>query len=339
MAVYFVSSYFAAFVTYYHLIVSTALSLNNNKQPIRSTDNDVVTRQQLLQQSSSLFSATTAAAILAASTTRPANAAASTATTSTAGGGLARRLSSRDPGQLTNRIFNIPPKTPQIYPPFARGVWEVAMTFSGYTFPSTTVSTNQLISNSDVPGFQKLSIAMIGDVGKATSSYILDVDTSTGYENRILSYTSSITSHLGYNAVREIKYNPKDNSPNRLSIDFIPQRTRNANHIELYYNARESELQLSESPSIFVCSEHIRQVTFSLSREYGIARQVIGNYAHYWTWKEEDTTTTTDAATKRMTGNLLTAVYLDAQDPLYFNEPSKPIVVYSHDLVAMKKRS
>ena len=248
---------------------------------------------------------------------------------------------SRDPGQLTNRIFNIPPKTPQIYPPFARGVWDVTMTFAGYTFPSLTVSTNQLISNSNVPGFQKLSIAMIGDVGKATSSYILDVDTSTGYENRILSYTSSITSHLGYNAVREIKYNPKDDSPNRLSIDFIPQRTRNANHIELYYNARESELLLlptsttsTNASSIFVCSEHVRQVTFSLSREYGIARQVIGNYAHYWTWKEEDTTT--DA---RMTGNLLTAVYLDAQDPLYFNEPSKPIVVYSHDLVAMKKRS
>ena len=215
---FYFSSFFAAFVTYCHLIVSTALSLNNNHhQPIRSIDNDVVTRQQLLQQSSSLFSATTAAAILAASTSRPANAAASTTTTSTAGGGLARRLSSRDPGQLTNRIFNIPPKTPQIYPPFARGVWDVAMTFSGYTFPSTTIPTNQLISNSDVPGFQKLSIAMLGDVGKATSSYILDIDTSTGYENRILSYTSSITSHLGYDAVREIKYNPKDNSPNRLS--------------------------------------------------------------------------------------------------------------------------
>ena len=311
-------------------------------------DNDVVTRQQLLEQSS-LFFATTAGAILAASTTtRPANAAESiTTTTSTDGGGLARRLSSRDPTQLKNQIFNIPPKTPQIYPPFARGVWDVTMTFAGYTFPSTTISTKQLISNSNVPGFQKLSIAMIGDVGKATSSYILDIDTSTGYENRSLSYTSSIQSHLGYNAIREIKYNPKD--PNRLSIDFIRQRTRNANHIELFCNARESELLLpttstatsstTASSSIFVCSEHIRQVTFSLSQEYGIARQVIGNYAHYWTWKEDNTLTTTDAtaATTQMTGNLLTAVYLDAQDPLYFNEPSKPIVIYSHDLVAMKR--
>jgi hypothetical protein len=80
-------------------------------------------------------------------------------------------------------------------------------------------------------------------------------------------------------------------------------------------------------------------VTFSLSQEYGIARQVIGNYAHYWTWKEDNTLTTTDAtaATTQMTGNLLTAVYLDAQDPLYFNEPSKPTVIYSHDLVAMKR--
>ena len=85
-------------------------------------------------------------------------------------------------------------------------------------------------------------------------------------------------------------------------------------------------------------------MTFSLSREYGIARQVIGNYAHYWTWKEDkeevdgSTTTTTTNTTNKMTGNLLTAVYLDAQDPLYFNEPSKPIVVYSHDLVAMKRQ-
>jgi hypothetical protein len=239
-------------------------------------DNDVVTRQQLLEQSSSLFSATTASAILAASTmTRPANAAASTiATTSTSVGGLARRLSSRDPTQLKNQIFNIPPKTPQIYPPFARGVWDVTMTFAGYTFPSTTISKNQLISNANVPGFQKLSIAMIGDVGKATSSYILDIDTSTGYENRILSYTSSIQSHLGYNAIRDIKYNPNDNSPNRLSIDFIPQRTRNANHIELFCNARESELLLlptttsstTAASSVFVCSEHIRQVTLSLTR-------------------------------------------------------------------------
>jgi hypothetical protein len=37
-----------------------------------------------------------------------------------------------------------------------------------------------------------------------------------------------------------------------------------------------------------------------------------------------------------MTGNQLAAVYLHAQDPLYFIEPSKFIGIYSHDLVAMK---
>jgi len=95
--------------------------------------------------------------------------------------------------------------------------------------------------------------------------------------------------------------------------------------------------------SIFVCSEHnIRQVTFSLSQEY-IWHSTSGHWQLLCTllekWKEEDTTTTTTTdATNKMTGNLLTAVYLDSQDPLYFNEPSKPIVIYSHDLVAMKRQ-
>ena len=97
--------------------------------------------------------------------------------------------------------------------------------------------------------------------------------------------------------------------------------------------------------SIFVCSEYIRQVTFSLSQEFGVARQVIGNYAHFWTWREGIVGTgaagdgdalgaTKDANT--MTGNVLTTVYLDPQDPLFFQEPSKPVAVYSHQITATR---
>jgi hypothetical protein len=76
-----------------------------------------------------------------------------------------------------------------------------------------------------------------------------------------------------------------------------------------------------------VNSEYTRQVTFGLSQEFGIARQVVGNYAHFWTWREQP-------GGDLLAGNLLIAVYLDPQDALFFNEPSKPVAVFSHELIA-----
>jgi hypothetical protein len=60
----------------------------------------------------------------------------------------------------------------------------------------------------------------------------------------------------------------------------------------------------------------------------GVPRQVVGNYAHFWTWKKQE-----DDENK-LKGNLLTAAYLDPQDPLFFDEPSKPVAIYSHVLTA-----
>lgn len=175
---------------------------------------------------------------------------------------------------------------------------------------------------------------MVGDVGKEETAFKLSIDEVTKMENRKLSLQTSINGHLGYDAVREVIYDSKDN-PNRISVDFIPQRTRNANRIELFCNARESELVSVPSKSdavsrnIFVCSEYIRQVTFGLSQEFGVARQISGNYAHFFTWRETENR-------DRITGNLLTAAYLDAQDAMFFQEPSKPVCVYSHDLIGSR---
>jgi hypothetical protein len=165
------------------------------------------------------------------------------------------------------------------------------MKYRGFIFPSTNIPKEKLIQNYNVPGFQKLSIAMVGDVGREETNYRLRIDEKSKIEDRRLTLQTSIDGHLGYNAVREVIYNDKEN-PNRISIDFVPQRTRNANRIELFCNARESELVSVPSKSdgvprsIFVCSEYIRQVTFGLSQEFGIARQVSTNYAHFYTWRE-----------------------------------------------------
>ncbi len=258
-------------------------------------------------------------------------------------GGLANKLSQRDPSMLKNSVFNIP-RGPQIYPEFMTGDWDVTMKFRGFLFPSPSIPKEKLVANVAIPGFQKLSIATVGDVGREITKYQMSIDKSTKLEDRKLSLATSINGHLGYDAVREVIYDPRDN-PNRISVDFIPNRTRNANRIELFCNGRESELVKAEDSAsgqtVFVCSEYIRQVTFGLSQEFGVARQVSGNYGHFWTWRsprQDSSSSSSEAAETTITGNLLTAAYLDAQDPMFFEEPSKPVVVYSHDLVATRRQ-
>mmetsp|Transcript_4825 Transcript_4825/g.9204 ORF Transcript_4825/g.9204 Transcript_4825/m.9204 type:complete len:318 (-) Transcript_4825:286-1239(-) len=249
--------------------------------------------------------------------------------------GLAAKLSTRDPAVLKNSVFNIPPSA-QVYPSFMRGDWEISLSFAGYIFPSKTISKDKIVSNANIPGFQKCSIISVSDIGKEEVTYRMKIAKDTGLEDRRVTLESCINSHLGYKAIRDVLYDPSSNA-NRISIDFVPNRTRNANRVELFCNARESELVRNPSSaaasgddgslSIFVNSEYIRQVTFGLSQEFGVARQIVGNYAHFWTWREQ-------LEGNRMTGNLLTAVYLDPQDALFFDEPSKPVAVYSHQIIA-----
>lgn len=238
--------------------------------------------------------------------------------------GLGAKVAKRDPALLKNSVFNVPPLA-QVYPEFMHGNWSVTSRFSGYIFPSDKIAKSRLTQNVNVPGFQKCSIAAVCDIGKEQAVYGMYINEPTGLEDRTFTLTNQIDAFLGYHAVAEVIYDATKN-PNRLSVDFIDYKTRNAERIELFCNARESEVY-GDTP-IFVCSEHIRQVTFGGSADVGIPRQVVGNYAHFWTWKKQE-----DDEDK-LKGNLLTAAYLDPQDPLFFDEPSKPVAIYSHVLTA-----
>ena len=252
-------------------------------------------------------------------------------------GGLAAKLASRDPSLLSNSVFNVPPAA-QVYPDFMRGDWNVQIKFGGFIFPSQKISKERITQNVLIPGFQKCSIAALCDVGK-DATYQMIIDKSTGLEDRISTLSSQINGFLGYPAIKEILYNPRSN-PNRLSIDFIDYKTTNAERVELFCNARESE-NVPET-GVFVCSEYIRQVTFGTGSSVGIPRQVGGNYAHFWTWRPSSSSSNSfegddrmgDQPPKQMRGNLLTAAYLDPQDALFFDEPTKPVAVYSHILTA-----
>jgi hypothetical protein len=271
---------------------------------------------------------------LVGSATAPANAAVTTPSSN----GLAARLAKKDPAVLRNRVFNTPPSA-QVFPEWMRGSWKITNSFADYIFPSRNISTQRLTKDYIVPGFQKCSIAQTADVGKENlQPYEMRIDVASGLEDRAFNLQQATNAYLGYRAVNQVLYNARQN-PNRLSIDFVDYRTINAERIELFCNARESESYTvaaddassssssSSSPSsnIFVASEYVRQVTFGTGDTVGVPRQVVTNYAHFWTWQKRSND-------NQIQGNLLTAAYLDPQDSLYFEEPTLPVVVYSHIL-------
>jgi hypothetical protein len=253
--------------------------------------------------------------------------------------GLAARLSQRDASVLTNRLFNLPPAA-QVYPAFMRGTWKMTASFAGYLFPSQAISRQRITSNVAIAGFQKCSIAGIADIGKENvPPYLYQIDPTTGLQNVQANLQHTIDAYLGYPAVSSVIYNAAQN-PNRVGIDFVDYKTINAERIELFCNARESELvttpaadgQQQQQQQAFVCSEYLRQVTFGTGQDVGVPRQAVSNYAHFWTWRPAKDNPNNDI----IKGNLLTVAYLDPQDPMYFEEPSKPVAVYSHTLTGVR---
>ena len=108
--------------------------------------------------------------------------------------------------------------------------------------------------------------------------------------------------------------------PNRIKLVFAPGFTPNAERIELFLNARETE---TPSPELFYLSESVRQVTFSA----GQTRQVSGEYSHFWSFRR-----VSDA---RVDAVVLTAVYADPlQLERFFVKvgPSRPLIVFSHGI-------
>lgn len=257
--------------------------------------------------------------------------------------GLAERLSQRDVSLLTNRLFNFPPSA-QVYPDFMHGTWKMTASFAGYLFPSKAISRQRITSNVAIAGFQKCSIAGIADIGKEkVPDYLFQIDPATGLANVQANYKNTIDAYFGYPAVASVIYNTGNSkNPNRIGIDFVDYKTINAERIELFCNARESELVTTPVQQVFVCSEYMRQVTFGTGQDVGVPRQAVTNYAHFWTWRpgaddnSDKGAGLAAASPSTIKGNLLTVAYLDPQDPMYFEEPSKPVAVYSHTLTGVR---
>lgn len=222
------------------------------------------------------------------------------------------------------------------YPSWLEGEWKGTLNFAGYELPAKDViKRDELFGDVNVPGFTKTSIALLSDVGKegATMSVRYAKDgKGLVREDRVSNLRSAVRGGLGYDAIERIDYKEDPNNPfglgsntgnvNRLKLVFAPGLTKNAERIELFVNARETE-QPENRPDLFYLSESIRQVTFSNGQQ----RQVNGEYAHFQSFRK-----VSDALVESV---IVTAVYAD---PLQLERlfikagPSRPLIVFSHNL-------
>ena len=81
---------------------------------------------------------------------------------------LSERLERKD---LSKPVFNKARPGPQRYPDWLEGTWRCTATFAGFEFPSKTMSKSALIKEPTIPGFQKLSLVYVPDVGTSDVSY------------------------------------------------------------------------------------------------------------------------------------------------------------------------
>jgi len=237
-------------------------------------------------------------------------------------GRLQTLLAGRKFVDLTAPIFNIPPGR-TAFPSWLEGEWRAKQNFAGFVFP--TLPKASVMREVDVPGFKTASIIDFADVGKEEVDYELrwrrDGNNQV-VEDLPFNLGSSFRAHLAAKVeITEVRYDP-DRDPNRLTA--LITGTKNAERIEIFVNGRASEISGNES-DLFFASEYRRQVTFS-SR---VLQGYNANYQHFKTFQR------LSANTVRL--NVLTACYLDALNPLYFQTIDKPVVIFSHEVALSRK--
>lgn len=229
------------------------------------------------------------------------------------------------------------------FPDWLEGEWLTTQSFAGYELPAKDLISREMLFGKegvDVPGFKKLSMALLPDVGKEdvrmTLRWIRD-DNGKVRERRAANLNSAIRGGLGYDAIERIDYledqgnsmgfGSNKGNPNRLKLVFAPGLTTNANRIELFVNARETE---RPSADLFYTAETFRQVTFSNTAD----RQINGEYAHFHSYRRVSPT--------QVDAVIVTAAYADPlQLERFFVKTgsSKPLIVFSHSLRMMKKEA
>lgn len=255
----------------------------------------------------------------AALTTRPPSASAATG---------AAAPHTVDYAAFQKKLFQKPPGL-LAYPAWMEGEWQVNCKFIGADFPSSAtkaspyVPKERIVSDTGLPGFRRLSIAMVPDVGKdhAFRMKFAAKDGGRVEEDKVFNLKNALESELGKAAVTVIEYNP-DKNPNRASLNLLPGASPNAQRIELFWNARSvlPSPDASNSSDSFRFVEDIRQV--SLTPQLA-ETSTVGDYRHLWEFY---------SAGPDLKAYLSTVAYATPQDPLFQMSGLQPLVVYFHVL-------
>lgn len=237
------------------------------------------------------------------------------------------------------------------YPSWMEGEWHVSCRFIGADFPSSAANSNPFVpreriaADTSLPGFRRLSIAMVPDVGKDHDfrmrflrPNVEGIGTGEVREDKVFNLKQALESELGKATVTNIDYNPAKN-PNRASLALLPGSSPNAQRIELFWNARSSlpspplETDTTTGPSgsssgsssssqdVFRFVEDIRQV--SLTPQLAETSSV-GDYRHLWEFYH--------IGPESIKTYLSTVAYTTPQGPLFQTAGLQPLVVYFHTL-------
>ena len=271
---------------------------------------------------------------------------------------LSKRLERKD---FSKPVFNASRPKAQTYPDWLEGEWMATADFAGYSFPSKTMNPKLLVKEPTIPGFQKLSLVYLPDVGSNQVRYPVRFarrePNGPVYEDRAFNLDAVVTGYLNQGVgptmlkkvVDEVEYDPTKD-PNRITVRLTSGASVNAERIELFANARESETR--DSDGTFFCAESLRQVTLGYGREYGTARVINTDYQHVWTFTPVyDSETDDSSRVERVKVSLSTAGYAQPSDALRLsaaapiggaapvpqlgaagNAAFEPAVLYSHTI-------
>ena len=251
-------------------------------------------------------------------------------------------------------IFNIPP-TPLVYPEYYEGAWLANLQFvDGYFTPA--IPFPQLSRDVNIAGFRRYSIAFMPDVGASVSNVLLkfqkedSTNSNSNNNNQVFEDRSSnlLSLFTAFSkqfdtVVDSITYD--NTNSNRLSL-LYHDPSLSKGKIELFTNSRSlisSRSRSSSSSNVNEISvrslEHIRQST--VRQKVGQkASQTIVDYALEWTLTPmvdaiaiDSAINLKDAKPSQLVGTLRVFSYLQPQDDLYFQRPSKPVAVFVYKVI------
>lgn len=219
-------------------------------------------------------------------------------------------------GDFPKQVFASTRARAIAYPAWLEGEFIERIDFGGATFPDARFDFARLSRTAETPGFRKLSVARTPDVGRErTTEYRARFERREGQgvvEDREFNMRELMEAYLGPESVESVTTDGDDRMTIRLRRGVSP----NAERIELFTNARESE---TAKDGTFYASESVRQVALGYGTEYGTARMSPTDYEHIWTFTplpDIGASAVDLRAVNRVSVKLVTAAYLQPNDAL-----------------------